>query len=977
VLRPTHRPRAGLLPLVLAVAVVGVVQSPPAVAPAAAEVAGAVAGAVTGGRTVPAAPSAGALPPGWSVHPGPEGRVLVWAPGRQLPFGGARIEVVAGDRHLGPARVAADLRSLEVPLPADLGGTDLAGLQVVAAGRRLDAGPTALPGPVGDPSGEPGPGGPARVAQPSAAVAAAVPLNPVDPGRAGPYRTVERSYTQAAVRFPGFRSPLEVEGVVVAPVGARGARPMVLMLHGRHATCFRGGPKGQASNSWPCRAGERPIPSHRGYLGMQRLLASQGYLTVSVAANGVGGQDWDLLDGGAAARAAVLRQHLDLWARWSTRAGRRTAPAALQALPAADLRSVVLVGHSRGGEGANRVALDSTVPVGSPTAKRPPWRVAGVVHLAPLAAGMNPAPGVPSVVLLPSCDGDIVDQQGQLYTDGVRDLVADPVLRSSVFVIGANHNYFNSEWTPGTAAAPATDDWFDRRDAACGTGRGSTRLTAAHQRTVAATYTAAAVRAFVLRDAKVVPLLDGSRVRAASAGSARVLTHALGGNRVRFVVPGRSGPGQTPPRVTATGGPTARICAAIDPAGYRVTCRGAMPADGVHPHFGYRMTFLDDEPSMRAVSTSWSRAAGSIRILPRTTTSLAASTSLTMRAAVPPGSRDTRAQVRITDARGRTATLGDLVLQGTPRNTLGGSYWAQEVRLPLAAARGLDLRRVASLTLVPRSTRGQLLLLDAWGHRPGLSAAPPASVPRLDVPTVNVTEGDSGTRTIMVRVALSGTRRPGPASVHVALADSRNPTIPPGDSGYVATIGARQRWVDVPVPVQGNTIDDGDGHTVRILVRGLTAVTAGEWNGAAVVVDDEPTPRATITPTATAVTEGQTVTWTVTLDAPSTVQVVGLLAPVAPPDGSPELSTDDVPPGFLADLGVQPPARPVALSGIDRSLLWSVPAGQTSAPVSVPTVRDDRAEGVEHLVLRVEPSEGTPQPPGLPVGQTFAATVTD
>jgi hypothetical protein len=114
---------------------------------------------------------------------------------------------------------------------------------------------------------------------------------------------------------------------------------------------------------------------------------------------------------------------------------------------------------------------------------------------------------------------------------------------------------------------------------------------------------------------------------------------------------------------------------------------------------------------------------------------------------------------------------------------------------------------------VPRSTRGQLLLLDAWGHRPGLSLPRRASVPRLDVPTVNVTEGDSGTRTIMVRVALSGTSGPVRRRCTSPIADSRKPDHPSGDSGYVATIGARQRWVDVPVPVQGNTIARRRRHT--------------------------------------------------------------------------------------------------------------------------------------------------------------------
>ncbi|MYV70224.1 hypothetical protein GT043_30615, partial [Streptomyces sp. SID2131] len=63
-----------------------------------------------------------------------------------------------------------------------------------------------------------------------------------------------------------------------------------LFLHGRHATCYTPGTE-EATGAWPCPAGTREIPSHRGYLNAQKLLASQGYVTLSLSANGVNGQD--------------------------------------------------------------------------------------------------------------------------------------------------------------------------------------------------------------------------------------------------------------------------------------------------------------------------------------------------------------------------------------------------------------------------------------------------------------------------------------------------------------------------------------------------------------------------------------------------------------------------------------------------------------------------------------------------------------
>ncbi|MGO4431659.1 hypothetical protein AB4Z54_75925, partial [Streptomyces sp. MCAF7] len=106
-------------------------------------------------------------------------------------------------------------------------------------------------------------------------------------------------------------------------------------------------------------------------------------------------------------------------------------------------------------------------------------------------------------------------------------------LHSAVYMVGANHNYFNSEWTPGEAVAPARDDFGtdpEQPDPVCTPGA-ATRLTAAQQHKAGATYIAAAARLFVAGDDGVRPLLDGSGKRAPSADPARVLTHAVGGRR--------------------------------------------------------------------------------------------------------------------------------------------------------------------------------------------------------------------------------------------------------------------------------------------------------------------------------------------------------------------------------------------------------------------------------------------------------------
>ena len=129
-----------------------------------------------------------------------------------------------------------------------------------------------------------------------------------------------------------------------------------LFLHGRHSTCYRGGPDGEASGDWPCFPGWRPVPSHTGYRYIADALASQGYLVVSISANGINGQDGMFEDGGSSARSELVRHHLAQWAEWSAHGG---DPWGGRFHGRVDLGEIVLVGHSRGGEGVERATIDS------------------------------------------------------------------------------------------------------------------------------------------------------------------------------------------------------------------------------------------------------------------------------------------------------------------------------------------------------------------------------------------------------------------------------------------------------------------------------------------------------------------------------------------------------------------------------------------------------------------------------------------
>ncbi|MET9504398.1 hypothetical protein ABZY42_22215 [Streptomyces sp. NPDC006622] len=879
------------------------------------------------------------LPPGWRIDGEGATRGLVWRAPRPVPMGDARVEFRAGDRPLGAPRPENDGRTFRLPLDA-VGDAPLKDLHVLSGGRRLDA-------PADGTARR------ERGALSAAKPPAALPANSVDPGRPGAYRTVTGEYGLAPVKLPGFAEPVEMRAVVVAPRGTTGRRPLALFLHGRHGTCYKPGGD-DVTGDWPCPAGTKAIPSHRGYLKDQRLLASQGYVTVSISANGINGQDWQAEDGGAQARSSLVRQHLARWADWAARP--RTAPAVVRTAPEADLSRVLLVGHSRGGEGVNRAAMDSLYP--PPAAQdgyrgRARWTIRGTVLIGPTVFGQNPVADVPSATILPGCDGDVSDLQGEVYVDGTRGVSRGTALHSAVYVVGANHNFFNSEWTPGLSEAPASDDFWDdaeQPDPVCSAGA-RTRLTPDRQHQAGATYIAAAARLFVAGDDRVRPLLDGSGRRAPSADPATVLTHAVGARRTAGFLPDGG--------VKVTGG---RLCAAVDPD----PAKACLPADtkGSSPHFARWET--DREAGRGAVALDWTAPGTATRVRPAAPLSLTGARSLALRLFVPPNTTGTALDVAVTDSAGRRAPLGRVTVDGLPGSERTASYWAREVRVPLTAATraGLDLRHVKSLELTPRSASGQAWLMDAWGWAPGTPAVRAAALPRVDIGRLTVEEGDSGARTYRVPVRVSGH---GSGTVRFSVLDP--------DTGEavdrLVAVRPGATAVDVPVEVKGDTrfgYDEG----YDLVAKAVRGAVIGSHRGGVTARNDDPAPEVTLTPITDRVSEGGTLTWRIGLSAPAEVEIWQPVRVVAVTEGA-ELSTRDVDPAWLLDrAGALPdPERP--LSEADLWVWTGLPAGATGADFTVVTVADQVAEPVESVRLTLTGDEAEPLP-GRPV---LTGTVTD
>ncbi|MEJ3746146.1 hypothetical protein WEI85_23015 [Actinomycetes bacterium KLBMP 9797] len=748
--------------------------------------------------------TAAPLPDGWELRRGGAGFDLLWRAPRPVPIGDAMVEFHAGGRFLGWPVAAPDQRTFRLAIDG-VAARDLTDPQVRAAGRRLD---------LATGEADRRPGGTADPAE-SARAAAQLPPNPVDPGVPGPYATISGEYTLPDISLPGVAAPVEMRGFVVAPQGTSGQRPLVLFLHGKHATCYQG--TAQPTAQWPCPAGWTAVPSHRGYQRAQQLLASQGYVTVSIAANGVNAQDGGLTppgDSGAQARSSLVRIHLGRWGDWAG-AGRPSAPDVVRSAPVTDMTRVLLAGHSRGGEGVSRAAVDSLTPP-------PPgrdgytgtvrWQIRGLALFGPTLFAQNPAPDVPSMTVLSDCDGDVSDLQGQQYVDATRGVGRGLALHGAVFVIGANHNYFNTEWTPGLSAAPSFDD-ANPRDPVCRSDS-PTRLTPDQQQQVGATYAAAAAATFVAGDDQVRPLLDGSGVRAPSVDPAVVLSHAVGANRTPFVVPDAS---------TVVGGTGGVLCEQVTATTIPTSCDG-----GPSAHFD-PFEPVRPEAGRYAVRIDFTTPGTPVTIQPPAAVSFANAQSLALRM-VPLGSPGTQFDVAIADSAGRRAVLGTPSLDPMVRKT-----WGLELRMPLtnAVAAGLDLSRITRLEIVPRASGdwARLILLDAWNWRPGLPAPQPVGLPRVDLGELTVQEGDSGTVTYQVPAQVSGS---GTGRVRVFVVDPVTNLA----TATVVTISPGSTTISIPIQVTGNT-QPGDGRKYVVAAKAVNGASIGDAYGVLTVQDDD------------------------------------------------------------------------------------------------------------------------------------------
>ena len=244
---------------------------------------------------------------------------------------------------------------------------------------------------------------------------------------------------RATVRYPAVAS-----GVGQPVAGFFVRYPLVILLHGNHWTCSN-----PCSGSHTCVPGNR-VPNHRGYDYLLDILASWGFLAVSIDGFDVT-MAWSPLMSDYEARGRLVLRHLAKWQSWDASP---TDPWGGLFRRRVDMSRIGLSGHSRGGEGVVAAEFINR-------AESLGFQIKAVNAIAPTDQDplIHYVPQVPYFLLMAASDGDVSNLQGLRTYDRTSPAATPPQsVKEMLWVHGANHNFFNTTWTPGLGAACSSDD---------------------------------------------------------------------------------------------------------------------------------------------------------------------------------------------------------------------------------------------------------------------------------------------------------------------------------------------------------------------------------------------------------------------------------------------------------------------------------------------------------------------------------------
>ena len=233
-------------------------------------------------------------------------------------------------------------------------------------------------------------------------------------------------------RYWGFgMDRLPLNGRVWYPHGG-GPFPLVLMVHGNH---------------------EMSEFSDPGYAYLGELLASRGFIFVSIDENFLNIGLLHEPPDEQPARAWLMLEHLKMWEQWNTSKGNPF-------YGKIDTANVALMGHSRGGEAAATAALFNKLaydPEDASIRFQYGYPIKAVVAIAP-AGESRVLNDVNYLTIQGAHDADVSSFLGSGQWDHVRFSGNVDCFKSELYVYGANHGQFNTVWGRTDARGPKS--WF-------------------------------------------------------------------------------------------------------------------------------------------------------------------------------------------------------------------------------------------------------------------------------------------------------------------------------------------------------------------------------------------------------------------------------------------------------------------------------------------------------------------------------------
>jgi hypothetical protein len=696
-----------------------------------------------------------------------------------------------------------------------------------------------------------------------------------DPTTLGPDTPVNADYSDGTVQLgtDAENFPVRIAGDVWYPAQATGPDPLIVFLHGQHEYCEFNDPaavpglggevggtvsaalqtggdelstydQGQCESDVPLGlATSTEINSYAGYDYIGKELASDGYIVFSIDVNDISSLDESADDASYIGRAQLVAKTLD-FANALNLGELPMNPLSMALTGRIDMTKIGLMGHSRGGQGINLFGVyDQSRPATKAAAEAlpvpqgdedygPEWPISALFALAPVdgqgdvaATSTTPAitrdaptpVGMPYATLLPLCDGDVFDLEGDSAFEREKYLNTAAGFPSFEYAVnGADHDFFNTEWSDDDADPATGGIGFGTEDSACGNEQLPSRLSRTEEQAVGATVIDAFMRYFVGGEHQFAPIVDGQAFPAAECPAARAAGLGISCNTVvetSYIAPQSE-------RLDLVHPDSPTVLPTQTVSGRPVTFTGFDSATACIPTAGTEDLTTSgcgsspDRDRGPQLDLAWDAAASMSMSLAAAGTDVSQYADFTMRAATdylsdlntPLAEPDF--DVVLTDASGKTASVDVDPYSGAlvpSPGTTSRKVVLTGIVIPLTAFTGVDLTHITSVALSfgKEDATGEIQASDIGFTNPLSSQTAASGTGTSPGPVSTTPTGTTPTGTTPTGTTPTGTTPTGTTPTGTTSTDTSTTATTSTQSGATTTGGAASTPAPASSPTSG------------------------------------------------------------------------------------------------------------------------------------------------------------------------------